>query len=259
MTTHAARVSLADKIVVITGAGSGIGRALAAGFCRDGAIVVGFGRTAADLNRVASEFGQGRMHCVIGDLAQPADIDRLFAEVQARFGRVDILVNNAALYPKVPFLSASPAQWAEVIQVNVIAMAHCCRAVLPGMLERGFGRVLNVGSFAYRGPIADSSSYSASKAAVAVLTRCIALEIDRAVHPNVLVNEFMPGATRTRMSSAGGEPEDVYQYARNVATLPASGPHGSVFVRGELLVEDKPRTGLRRLAHGVARRLRLTR
>ena len=239
MTESSLQISLVDRVVVVTGAGSGIGRALAIGFCRDGAQVVGFGRTAADLEATRKLCKDGRMHSVVGDLARPADVDRLFAEVQSRWGRVDILINNAALYPKVPFLSATPAEWAEVMQVNVIAMAHCCRAALPGMLQRGFGRILNVGSFAWKGPIPASSAYSTSKAAVAVLTRCIALEIDRAVYPNVLVNEFLPGSTRTGMSDSGSDPVDVYPHARYVATLPANGPQGAVFDRSDLVVVDQ--------------------
>lgn len=256
MDPSAARISLQDKVVVVTGAGSGIGRGLAAGFCRDGARVIGFGRKAADLEATASQFGNGRMHCIAGDLARTADIERLFAEVQQKFGRVDILINNAALYPKTGFLATAPQDWAEVIQVNVVAMAHCCRAALPGMLQRKFGRILNVGSFAWKGPIVDSSAYSTSKAAVTVLTRCIALEIDRQVYPDVLVNEFLPGVTRTRMSAEGADPAEVYPHARHVATLPANGPHGAIFVRSEQVQDDGPRSaGLRRLVGGIARRL----
>jgi len=246
--------SLQDRVVVVTGAGSGIGRALALGFCGDGARVVGFGRTASTLESLAAS-AQGRMHVVVGDLARPADVDRLFAEAEGRFGRVDILVNNAALYPKKAFLELSPAQWGEVIQVNLIAMAHCCRAALPGMLRRGFGRILNVGSFAWKGSIPASSAYSASKAAVTVLTRCIALEIDRGTHPDVLVNEFLPGVTRTGMSGEGAEPEEVYPHARHVATLPAGGPHGKVFERSRMIVEaPRFRLRLRALLHGSASR-----
>jgi len=259
MTSIQSSVPLANKIVVITGAGSGVGRGLAEGFCRDGATVVGFGRTAADLEAAARQIGNGRMHCVAGDLARPADIERLFAEVNARFGRIDILINNAALYPKVPFLAASPEEWAQVLQVNVIAMAHCCRIALPGMLERGFGRVLNVGSFAHRGPIPSSSAYSASKAAVSVLTKCIALEVDRVRYPDVLVNEFLPGVTRTRMSDQGADPAEVYPHAKHVATLPANGPHGVIFDRSELVLENPPRRGVRGMAGALARRLGLSR
>jgi NAD(P)-dependent dehydrogenase (short-subunit alcohol dehydrogenase family) len=246
---------LSGKVVVVTGAGSGIGRGIAAGFCGEGAHVVGFGRHEDELRSTADQLGQGRMHFVAGDLAHPEDVERLFGQVDRLFGRVDILVNNAAQYPRVRFLDQPLEAWAQVLHVNVIGMAQCCRVALPGMLARGFGRVINVGSFAWRGPIPASSAYSASKAAVSVLTRCIALEIDRSAHPDVLVNELMPGVRRTRMSEQGADPMDVYPYARHLATLPPGGPHGATFDQGHLVVEaqglrDRARSWLGRLSAG---------
>ena len=153
------------KTVVVTGAGSGIGRALAVGFCADGASVVGIGRTRPDLEETTRLCGVEKMHFIAGDIARPNDVERLFSEAVRLNGKVDILVNNAALYPKVAFLESSLEEWSHVIQTNVIGMAHCCRAALPGMLMRGYGRIINVGTFAWMGPIAKSSAYSASKAA----------------------------------------------------------------------------------------------
>src|SRR5690349_14980050 len=113
---------LPGKVVVVTGAGSGIGRGIAAGFCWDGAHVVGFGRHEESLRTTAELFGRGRMHVVAGDLAHREDVERLFAEVDRLFGRVDVLVNNAAQYPKTCFLDQPPEAWAEVLEVNVIGM-----------------------------------------------------------------------------------------------------------------------------------------
>ncbi len=237
------------KVVVVTGAGSGVGRGFAVGFARDGAHVVGISRTAADLARTAELCGPGRMHAVVGSVASDADVDRLFAETMQRHGRVDILVNNAALYPKLRFLESSSREWAEVIETNVIGMARCCRAILPGMLERGHGRILNIGSFAWRGPIEGASAYSTSKAAVPVLTKSLAAEIDRARYPDVLVNELLPGVFRTRMSESGEDPMEAYPHARVVASLPSGGPTGQTFVRSEIFVEYAGvRAKLRRLA-----------
>lgn len=241
------------KVVVITGAGSGIGRGLAVGFALDGAHVVGISRTEADLAHTAELCVPGRMHFVSGDISAEADVERLFAEALSRHGRVDILVNNAALYPKVRFLDMPYREWAHVIETNVLGMALCCYKALPGMLERGYGRILNIGTFAWRGPIPGASAYSVSKAAVPVLTKALAAEIDRARYPDVLVNELLPGVFRTRMTDHGEDPMDAYRHARVVASLPAGGPTGATFLRSEIFVEYVGvRAKLRRILEKLA-------
>lgn len=244
-----------DKTVIVTGAGSGVGRALAEGFCADGANVVGIGRTAETLEETARRC-DGRMVFVIGDVSDEVAVERLFGEANGRFGRVDILVNNAALYPRDLFLASSFDSWIRTIETNVIGMALCCRAALPGMLSRGFGRILNVGSFAWKGPIQTASAYSVSKAAVHVLTRSLTVEIDRNRYPDVLVNEFLPGVVQTAMSETGILPAEVYPHARTVASLPRGGPTGQVFLQSTLLEEHGERLSrVRRLVRGLKRSL----
>ncbi len=240
------------KTVVITGAGSGVGRGLAVGFCADGADVVGIGRTRADLEQTAALCG-GRMHFVVGDVVSEADVDRLFAEAMRLHGKVDVLVNNAAQYPKVLFLDSTHADWTHAFETNVIGLALCCRKALPGMLERGHGRIINMGSFAWKGPIPASSAYAASKAAVTVFTKALASEVDRARHPDVLVNELLAGVYRTRMSDTGDDPAEAYAHARTVASLPAGGPHGEIFLHSQVFVEEGGiRSRLKRLVRRVS-------
>jgi NAD(P)-dependent dehydrogenase (short-subunit alcohol dehydrogenase family) len=242
------------KVVVVTGAGSGIGRGIAAGFCRDGAQVVGLGRTRSTLEETARRYGGGRMHVVVGDAASAEDVDRLFREVRARFGRTDILINNAAVYPKVSFLESSMTEWARVMEVNVVGVARCCHLALPGMLERGYGRVVNVGSMAWKAPLPQSSSYAASKAALRALTRAIAAEIDHERYPNVLVNELLPGIFRTSMSEGGEDPMSAYDHVRTVAALPSGGPHGQTFEKSALQPEDERlKTRAKRILARIAR------
>jgi NAD(P)-dependent dehydrogenase (short-subunit alcohol dehydrogenase family) len=239
------------KTVVITGAGSGVGRALALGFAADGADVFGIGRTASDLEQTASRCGD-RMQFVVGDVAREADVERLFEAVTRRHGKVDVLVNNAAQYPKRNFLESSHAEWAHAIETNVIGLALCCRKALPGMLERGHGRIINMGSFAWKGPGPASSAYCSSKAAVTVFTAALASEVDRARYPDVLVNELLAGVFRTRMSETGDDPAEAYAQARTVASLPAGGPHGQIFLRSQVFVEEH---GVRARLKRIARRL----
>lgn len=240
------------KCVVITGAGSGIGRSIAVGFCTDGATVLGIGRTEGDLEETARQCGAGRMHFVVGDVGRPEDVERLFSEAYRLCGKVDILVNNAALYPKEPFLGSAHEEWSRTMQTNVVGLAHCCRMALPGMLERGFGRIVNLGSLAWMAPIRNSSAYSASKGAVRAFTRALATEIDRGRYPDVLINELLPGVVRTRMSDAGEDPKDIYAHARFVASLPQNGPTGRTFLQSALYIENH---GLRARARRLISRL----
>jgi NAD(P)-dependent dehydrogenase (short-subunit alcohol dehydrogenase family) len=231
-------MEFSGKTVVITGAGSGIGRAFSIGFTRDGAHVIGIGRSEADLAQTVSLCAPGRMQHVSGDVGREEDVLRLFELADRLHGRVDILVNNAAQYPKLRFLDSTMVQWNDVVRTNVMGMAMCCHAALPGMLERGFGRIVNIGTFAWMGPIADSSAYSATKAAVRPFTKALAAEIDRQCYPDVLINELIPGVVRTRMSDNGEEPSDIYRHVRFVAALPRGGPTGSTFVQSQPLIED---------------------
>lgn len=244
----------AGKSAVVTGAGSGIGRAIAVGLCADGATVLGFGRTRGDLEETARQCEAGRMHYIVGDVGRPEDVERLFSEAGRLFGKVDILVNNAAVYPKAPFLGSAHEEWGRTIQANVVGLAHCCRMALPGMLERGFGRIINLGSLAWMAPIPNSSAYSASKGAVRAFTRALATEVDRSRYPDLLINELLPGIVRTRMSDAGDDPKDVYAHARFVASLPPNGPTGRTFLQSALYVENH---GLRARARRLIARLSL--
>ena len=229
-----------DVTVVLTGAGQGIGRSLAVGFAKDGAHVVGIARTESDLAETARLCGgEDRMRYVAGDISRPEDVERLFAEAENWQGKVDILVNNAAVYPKQEFLASNIDDWAKAIEINVIGTARCCHRALPGMLERGHGRILNVGSWAWAGPIPTASAYSTSKGAVYVLTTSIACEIDRAQYPDVLVNEFIPGIVHTRMTPEGGDdPANVYPSLRAAALVLPNGPHGRRFDRNGLIHEE---------------------
>lgn len=227
-----------DKTILITGAGLGIGRALAAAFVKDGANVLGVGRTESDLLETARLCGTEKIHCMVGDVTRPTDVAEFFDEAERRHGKVDILINNAAVYPKSEFLASSMDDWALAMDINVIGMARCCHRALPGMLERGHGRIINLGSFAWKGPIRGASAYTTSKGAVYALSRSIACEIDSSEYPDVLVNEVIPPATHTRMTPRGGEdPSTVYPLIRDICLLPPHGSHGVTFTKGGIYDE----------------------
>lgn len=229
----------AGKVAIVTGAGGGIGRALARGFAADGAQVLACGRRPDTLTETART-APDAIHCLAGDLADLQTVDRLFAEAARRFGRVDILINNAAVYPKQPFLTMDRATWQRSMNVNVLALAECCRQAMPFMQRQHHGRILNLGSFAWRAALANGTDYAASKAAVMAFTRALAAEIDRNQYPDILVNEFIPGIVKTGMSDEGDDAEHVYPGARRVVLLPPGGPHGRTFLRGELHQDHVP-------------------
>lgn len=226
---------LRDKVVIVTGSGTGVGRAYARGFAAAGAKVVGISRTESDLQETQRACAPGTFEYVVGDVSRAEDVEKLFALAERKLGPVDILVNNAAVYPKVEFLQGDIEAFQRDLLVNVMGVARTCHRALPSMLQRGFGRVVNVGSFAFLGPIPRASLYSTSKGAASALTRSIAVEIDERRFPDVRVNELMPGVFRTRMTPDQGEdPAVAFAYLEPVVTIPSGGPHGRIFDKGKL-------------------------
>jgi NAD(P)-dependent dehydrogenase (short-subunit alcohol dehydrogenase family) len=226
------------EVAVITGVSGGIGRALAIGFSRGGTKVVGIARNEQKLHETASQCPDGMMDPIVGDVGSEEDVDRLFSHTFDRYGKVDVLINNAAVYPKGMILEQSPREWFEAQRINVLGIFLCSRKALPPMMEKGYGRIINLGSFAGRAPVPGSSAYSASKAAVMSLTKAIAGEIDRNKYPNILVNELVPGGVKTGMHHDGDDPMVIYPHARSLADLPSGGPTGRIFIKGELFDED---------------------
>ena len=221
--------AFAGQVVVITGGGGGIGRALCVGFAADGATVVAIGHRASTLEQTARLCSRPIAQ-VRADLRLTEACFHAIDDIIVRQGRIDVLVNNAAVSGGGLFLERPFQDWADTIALNLVGAAACCRAVLPQMIRQGNGRIITLttrlaGMKSYGG-----SAYSSSKAAVSALMRCIAAELaDR--HPNVLINELIPGPTKTGMSSRGQDPANVYPYVRKLALLPSGGPSGQVFFR----------------------------
>jgi NAD(P)-dependent dehydrogenase (short-subunit alcohol dehydrogenase family) len=225
-----ARSEIAGKVVVVTGAGSGIGRALCVGFSNEGAAVVAIGRREGSLRETADLCAQPVM-CLVANLSQCEEcLDAIRTTLASKL-RIDVLINNAAIAAHGPFLDKSVPEWAEVLAVNVVGVAACSHAVLPHMISQGYGRIITLTSRAAATPISGVSAYCASKAAVSALTRCLAVEVT-SKHPNVLINDLIPGRTVTKLSSTGQDPESVYPFVRQLVLLPRGGPSGQAFFRG---------------------------
>lgn len=189
---------LDGKIAIITGGGSGLGRASAKALASVGATVVVVGRTLDRCKTVASDIctnGQ-KAEAMAVDVTQSKAVEACVDHVLAEHGRIDILVNSAGINNSKAFVDLDPADWAGVMDTNVTGIYHFSRAVLPSMLERGNGSIINMGSISGDSGIAKRTVYCTSKAAVAHLTRALAVEVGpggirvNAIGPNVIVTDF---------------------------------------------------------------------
>ncbi|WP_437917377.1 SDR family NAD(P)-dependent oxidoreductase [Sorangium sp. So ce302] len=187
-------MSLEGRIALVTGGGRGIGRAIAERLAQGGARVAVAGRTQAEIEETAAAIGGVAVQLDVGDRegAPPA-----IAALEAQLGRIDVLVNNAGVAESAPFDRTSDALWDRMLAVNVTGAFALCRALIPKMIARGFGRVVNVASTAGLVGCAYSTAYCASKHAMVGMTRAIALEIARTP---VTINCVCPGWVNTRMA-----------------------------------------------------------
>lgn len=196
---------LSGQVALITGSGRGIGRAIAKLFATEGASVFLTARTEAELTAAAKEISDrgGRAHYSIADFALEADCTRIVAEAGARFGKIDVLVNNAGHYgPVVPVENYPLAEFDNVIAVHLRAAFLLSKLVLPEMYARCSGIILNISSLSAKAAFPWGSAYAAAKAGMLGLTRITAAE---AARKGVRVNAICPGpVTETRMSKELG-------------------------------------------------------
>jgi 3-oxoacyl-[acyl-carrier protein] reductase len=193
---------LGGSAAIVTGAGRGIGRAIALAFAAEGASVVVAARTAAEVQetaRLARDLGR-RAVPVIADVSQPEAAERITAAALHEFGTVDILVNNAGVPgPIGPLIDLSRDEWLEAIAINLGGVFLCTRSVLPIMVQRGAGKIINLSGGGATSGRPYFTAYAAAKAAVVRLTESLAQEVQR---HNIQVNAIAPGAVNTRMTDA---------------------------------------------------------
>jgi 2-dehydro-3-deoxy-L-rhamnonate dehydrogenase (NAD+) len=187
---------LDGRVAVVTGGGQGIGEAICRRLAAAGARVGVFDLSAETAARVAKEIGGLPL---VGDITREADIARVFAEVEAKLGPTDILVNNAGVASRkgrdLPIWDLVREDWEFVFNINVIGLALCCKAVLPKMIERRYGRIVNVASIAGKEGNPKMAPYSASKAAVICLTKSLSKEL--VGKGDVCVNSVSPAVIQT--------------------------------------------------------------
>jgi NAD(P)-dependent dehydrogenase (short-subunit alcohol dehydrogenase family) len=179
-----------DRVALITGGGRGIGEAIARRFASEGARLFITSRTPKDLERVALETGANFDVC---DVIQPKEIGALVRKV----GPVDILVNNAGIAESAPFNRTDLETWRRVIDTNVTSAFLFCKALVPGMIERGYGRIVNIASIAGKRGAPYLTAYAASKHALLGFSSSLAMELQSY---NIMVNAICPGYVDTPMT-----------------------------------------------------------
>jgi len=190
---------LSGKTALITGGGRGIGRAIAERLAREGAHVVVTGRTQAEIDEAAKVMGGDAVRI---DASDRAGLRAGIEAIKALGRPIDVLVNNAGFAESAPFDRTEDELWDRLMEVNATSAFILCKAFVPGMIERGFGRVVNVASNAGLSGYGYSLAYCASKHALVGLTRALAHEIARTP---VTVNAVCPGWTKTRMGDEAAE------------------------------------------------------
>jgi NAD(P)-dependent dehydrogenase (short-subunit alcohol dehydrogenase family) len=171
---------LKGRVALVSGAAQGIGQALAIRLAQDGAdVVIAAHKQPPDATEAAVKAAgvESLVHHV--DVSLEQDVADLATAVNDRFGRIDILVNNAGAYPMQGFLEMSYEQWRETFAINIDSVFHMCRAFVPGMVERRWGRVINVSSTSFMEGMENYTHYNAAKAAVVGFTRSLAIEVAR--------------------------------------------------------------------------------
>ena len=206
--------SLKDKVAVVTGAGKGIGKAVALALAEEGVHVGLIARTASDLEEVSGLVAarQVKVATALADVSDLAGVDKAIFELQKQLGPIDILINNAGVGVFGGFLELSPEQFETIIKVNLLGTYYVTRAVLPGMIERKTGDIINVSSTAGLRGSAMTSAYSASKFGVIGLTESLMQEVRK---HNIRVTALTPSTVATDLAISlkltDGNPDKVMQ------------------------------------------------
>ncbi len=245
MKTPSPAEQIKEGIAVITGAGSGLGRALSCALVAEGVNVVGFGRrieALAETKYEAEQSGKASFTPMQVDVSEASEVRRAYNEIGEINGRPTILINNAGVYPHRDSLSEYPEDFMQTMAINLGGVVNCTATALQYMKESGIGRIINVGSFADIAPLPASAAYSVSKGAGQIYVRALVADIGDRL-PNIVISTWMPGALATDMGIPEGlKPEVAAAWGAKLALWHDPSLNGSVF---EMNQEVPPTRGLK--------------
>lgn len=228
---------LQDRVAIVTGASRGIGRAVAIALAREGAkIVVNYARSSTAADEVVKEIAQAQGEAIAlqADVSKAEEVDQLIEQTLNKFGRIDVLVNNAGITRDTLLLRMKPEDWQAVIDLNLTGVFLCTRAVSKTMIKQRSGRIINISSVAGQMGNPGQANYSAAKAGVIGFTKTIAKEL---ASRGITVNAVAPGFIETDMTSnlanseeilkliplsRYGKPEEIAGMVRFLAADPAA-------------------------------------
>lgn len=212
---------------VVTGAGSGLGRSLARRLAERGAAVAALGRHPEQLEETALiSHNISPFRC---DVSDPIALEKTFSDIRSTLGHITILINNAAVYPKRDVFDESHTSFMATVAINLGGTFGATRLALDDMAEAGFGRILNVATFADIEPLPASSAYSASKGAARILSRALQADLaDR--FPNIVITDWLPGMLDTPMGVADGlNPDTAALWGTKLALMHDRSLNGTTF------------------------------
>ncbi len=218
--------NLAGKVAIVTGGTRGIGRAIVERLLREGASVAACGRSRETVQSLVKDFQEtagNRLLAEIADVSKLDDVRKFFASVDARFGGLDVLINNAGLGIFKSVADLTPEDWHKTIDLNLNGVYYCCHEGLPRMKKRGGGYIINIGSLAGKNAFAGGAAYNASKFGLKGFTEAMMLDHR---YDNVRVSSVMPGSVDTDFSKRNGkapwkiQPDDVAETVIMLLRMP---------------------------------------
>ncbi|MBU2983335.1 SDR family oxidoreductase [Lentibacter algarum] len=218
---------LLSGVALVTGGSSGLGRALARKLASDGLTVAAIGRSEAAMKATAK--GHDTLHSYVCDISDTRQLASTYEKIRAELGPISLLINNAAVYPRRDVMQESHESFMQAVAINLGGTFGATRHALDDMTQSGFGRILNIASFADIAPLPSSSAYSVSKGAARILTRALLADIsDR--FPDIVISDWLPGMLATDMGVPDGlAPEAAALWGAELACWHARSLNGSVF------------------------------
>ena len=202
---------LRDKVCIITGAGKGFGKAIAKKFADNGAKLALITRTQSDIDDLYREFYgyENKLLAICGDVSDQDTVNSFVAEVKNKFGRIDVLVNNAGMRFRKKFEEITLEEFSLVLNVNVVSMFMLCKAVMPTMVEQRTGKIINISSVVGTLGLPELSAYATSKAAIIGLTKALSVEYGES---NIQVNAIAPGFCKTSYFDNFKKKSELYEF-----------------------------------------------